>query len=482
MPQIDLSIPSSVKEEAARGLKWVEEFGRGGTSVGRTTARRLVNETAATPEFVRKIARYFPRHEVDKEAEGFRPGEDGYPSNGRIAWALWGGDAGRDWSNRKVKELDRQNEKESMSKLETMNFRFNVTETKELNRNGIKVGFIKGYAATFDIDRVNDRIMRGAFRATIAEHKARGRQIRMLWQHNSNELIGGFMPDAAVEDDKGLWVEGDINLETQRGREAYALAKQGVLSDLSIGYIAKDYDIQSGVRDIKEIDLYEVSLVSEPANTLARIVEVKSVTEYADLPLADVTTEWDSEAAIARVREFTGSTEEPSDSYENAFLWYDDENEEDFTAYKLPIADVIEGKLVAVPRAIFSAAAAVQGARGGLDIPEYDRPSLIAHIERYYEKMGRESPFEKGLGIDELKQMPIHLLQAKIKSAGFDRKASKLLTDCYLADQIGIKRRRDAAEICGADKGAQGAAEKQSQGFEEAMKALTEANTFFNKI
>jgi len=93
--EIDLSIPDGVKKEAQRGLDWVSEFGRGGTEVGRGTARHLVDRTESTPAKVRQIARYFPRHEVDKDAEGYRPGEDGYPSNGRIAWALWGGDPGK---------------------------------------------------------------------------------------------------------------------------------------------------------------------------------------------------------------------------------------------------------------------------------------------------------------------------------------------------------------------------------------------------
>jgi HK97 family phage major capsid protein len=62
---------------------------------------------------------YFARHEVDKEAEGFRPGEEGYPSAGRIAWALWGGDAGQSWANRKSAELDREDEERTMDKVST---------------------------------------------------------------------------------------------------------------------------------------------------------------------------------------------------------------------------------------------------------------------------------------------------------------------------------------------------------------------------
>jgi hypothetical protein len=88
----------AMKEEAQRGLDWRNEFGRGGTEVGIARARDIVNGRDLSEETIGRMVSYFARHEVDKEAEGFRPGEDGYPSNGRIAWALWGGDPGKTWA------------------------------------------------------------------------------------------------------------------------------------------------------------------------------------------------------------------------------------------------------------------------------------------------------------------------------------------------------------------------------------------------
>lgn len=88
----------AMKEEAQRGLDWRREFGRGGTEVGIARARDIVNGKNLSLDTVKRMKSFFARHEVDKEAEGFRLGEDGYPSNGRIAWALWGGDAGKDWA------------------------------------------------------------------------------------------------------------------------------------------------------------------------------------------------------------------------------------------------------------------------------------------------------------------------------------------------------------------------------------------------
>ena len=96
----------AMREEAQRGLDWRSEYGRGGTEVGIARARDISNGENLSMETVQRMASYFARHEVDKEAEGFRPGEDGYPSNGRIAWALWGGDAGQSWANRILEQED----------------------------------------------------------------------------------------------------------------------------------------------------------------------------------------------------------------------------------------------------------------------------------------------------------------------------------------------------------------------------------------
>lgn len=92
--------------EAERGLAWREEFGRGGTLVGVARARDIANKRTLSPSTIRRMRSYFARHEVDKEGEGFRPGEDGYPSAGRIAWALWGGDPGKAWVEDQIDDLE----------------------------------------------------------------------------------------------------------------------------------------------------------------------------------------------------------------------------------------------------------------------------------------------------------------------------------------------------------------------------------------
>jgi hypothetical protein len=107
---IDLKPTTSMVKEAKRGLDWRREFGRGGTSVGVARARDIANRKNLSPSTIGRMVSFFARHEVDKEAEGFNPGEEGYPSNGRIAWALWGGNPGQSWAKKKWEQIKRERE------------------------------------------------------------------------------------------------------------------------------------------------------------------------------------------------------------------------------------------------------------------------------------------------------------------------------------------------------------------------------------
>ena len=117
--KVNLEIPDSFEPtnemaaEAELGLKWREEFGRGGTEVGVARARDISNKRNLSYDTVKRMNSYFSRHEVDKEANGWNDGEDGFPTAGRIAWQLWGGDAGRDWASRIV-ERHREEELHSV--------------------------------------------------------------------------------------------------------------------------------------------------------------------------------------------------------------------------------------------------------------------------------------------------------------------------------------------------------------------------------
>ena len=111
---INFTPPGSVREELRRGLEWHEE-GHSGDGLQPETvawARRMANGEDITPEKAKKMRAWFARHESDKEGEGFSPGEDGYPSPGRVAWALWGGDPAVGWSNKLVEQMEAADRKD----------------------------------------------------------------------------------------------------------------------------------------------------------------------------------------------------------------------------------------------------------------------------------------------------------------------------------------------------------------------------------
>jgi hypothetical protein len=137
----------SMKSEAQKGLDWREEFGRGGTRVGAVRARQIVAGENLSDDTVKRMYSFFSRHEVDKQAEGFSAGEDGYPSNGRIAWALWGGDAGYAWSRRIVEKLKK--EEKSMKDKEDRHI-LNVSETDE----SVIVEFAKEHEEEMEAEEV----------------------------------------------------------------------------------------------------------------------------------------------------------------------------------------------------------------------------------------------------------------------------------------------------------------------------------------
>lgn len=115
---IDFTPPDGVRDEAARGLEWREEHDRGGTEVGVARARDLGNGRAVSPETARRMKAYFDRHESDQKGEGWSPGEDGFPSAGRIAWALWGGDPGRAWAGKLVDQIEAADDKATASRCD----------------------------------------------------------------------------------------------------------------------------------------------------------------------------------------------------------------------------------------------------------------------------------------------------------------------------------------------------------------------------
>lgn len=273
-------------------------------------------------------------------------------------------------------------------------------------------GTIEGYLAVFgNVDLDGDMIEPGAFKDTIAEaekrRKERGTKYLMplLWQHDVYDPIGGIVE--MREEKKGLYIKAEIDLDIPQGQRAYSGLKKGYIRGLSIGYQTEKADYKGDVRVLKRVRLFEGSVVTFPANPEANVervktrkggeavedgMEAKGVGGKTDWPLADRDRSWDADAARKRLVEWATDENGNLDAAKmrTVHFWYDGNNPDNVTAYKLPFCDVIDGKVMAVPRAIFTVAAVLQGARGGVDIPEEDKAKVRRKVESYYARMRRE--------------------------------------------------------------------------------------------
>ena len=258
----------AMAREATRGLEWREEFGRGGTEIGVARARDIKNRRNLSLDTIKRMVSYFARHEVDKQGEGFSAGEDGYPSAGRIAWALWGGDPGKSWANNIA---DREDEK-SMQPIQHKAIA--LTLKREPDQDGV----FEGYASVFGVvDQGMDVVERGAFRKSLGS-----RRVKMLWQHDMAQPIGVW--DEITEDERGLFVRGRLLKEVDKGREAMALMRAGAIDSMSIGYRTMEAVAEGDgrVRKLTEIDLFEISLVTFPMLPDAKITAVKAISNERD--------------------------------------------------------------------------------------------------------------------------------------------------------------------------------------------------------
>ncbi len=156
---------------------------------------------------------------------------------------------------------------------------------------GDALGVFGGYGAVFGNEDANqDAIAPGAFKVTLAKLKAEGRAASMYMQHGP--LLGGDPRPVGVwtqieEDDRGLAVKGKlVGMDTETGKFNYALVKEGAMKGLSIGFKTRkaDYpkDGKGPRRILKEIDLFEISIVDQPANALALVDSIKSVDDMTE--------------------------------------------------------------------------------------------------------------------------------------------------------------------------------------------------------
>jgi len=281
-----------MQDEAQRGLDWRSEFGRGGTEIGIARARDIVNGRNLSDETVRRMKAYFDRHEIDKEAEGFRPGEDGYPSNGRIAWALWGGDPGRSWANKHAKadaidEAARnviQPDQKAGAEMSEREIRRGVpVEIREDDTGEIKVA---GYAAVFGEETniggmFTESIQRGAFKAAIKRD-----DVVFLINHEGLPLARTRSGTLKLsEDQRGLYMEAMLDQSDPDVRSIVPKMKRGDLDKMSFAFrpVRQVWDDSKPIprRVIQEAQLFDVSIVTTPAYDGTEIA-LRSLQQFRD--------------------------------------------------------------------------------------------------------------------------------------------------------------------------------------------------------
>ncbi len=158
-------------------------------------------------------------------------------------------------------------------KIQNKNFNF---ELKEVSDEGV----FSGYASVFDVvDLQDDKVEKGAFENTI-----KNKMPAILWQHNASDVIG--VCEKIEEDTTGLYLEGRLLLDIEKAHEAFILLKNRAIKGLSIGYNAVQWEWREEdgryIRILKELDLWEISLVTFPANELAIVDDVKGISNTRD--------------------------------------------------------------------------------------------------------------------------------------------------------------------------------------------------------
>jgi HK97 family phage prohead protease len=257
--------PDSVRNNARRVLKYVEENGWGpcGTPVGKQRANQLANGEAVSVDTIKRMFSYLSRHEVDLESSSSY--SDGC---GLLMYDAWGGKAALVWSRNKLKELE---------KTSDMGF-----VTKGLNQgftdSDMKQGIVSGYFAVFgnkDLD--GDVIEPGAFAKTVMERGPQGKQlIKYLLDHDKNKVVAKITN--LYEDSKGLRYEAKIGTHTA-GQDFQKMIESELINQHSFGFrtIKEQFDQEAKANLIKEVMMYEGSAVQFlGANPETTFIDLKS--------------------------------------------------------------------------------------------------------------------------------------------------------------------------------------------------------------
>lgn len=329
LEDINTKPTQEMANEAEQALEWREEFGRGGTEVGVARARDLKNRVNLSIRTIKRMFSYFSRHEVDKEGKGFYKGDVGFPSAGRIAWGLWGGDSGFNWVKRKIKEIEEEENRDIMKKHDLRHIQkieetddsiiiyygkakedvemvvdmdsnieedsqevrtitnkeirtFNVSDIELRNDNGVNT--VVGYGAVFNSES-NDL---GGFVEYVAPGAFDGRledDVRFLINHDGLPLARTTNGTLRLSvDERGLKYEADMP-DTTLANDLMTLLRNGTISQSSFAFTVEEDSWENidgkNVRTINKVSrLYDVSSVTYPAYNEAGSFALRSLENW----------------------------------------------------------------------------------------------------------------------------------------------------------------------------------------------------------
>ncbi len=333
LADINTKPTQEMANEAEQALEWRAEFGRGGTEVGVARARDLKNRVNLSIRTIKRMFSYLSRHEVDKKGKGFYKGDEGFPSAGRIAWGLWGGDPGFAWTKRKIKEIEEEENRNIMENKELRHIQkieeneesiiiyyaknkedvevvidmdeevtieeesqeirtvtnkeirtFNVSDIEVRNDDGKNV--VVGYGAVFNSES-NDL---GGFVEYIAPGAFNGRledDVRFLINHDGLPLARTTNNTLRLSvDERGLKYEADMP-DTTLANDLMTLLRNGTISQSSFAFTVEEDSWENvdgrNIRTINKVSrLYDISSVTFPAYNEAGSFALRSLENWQE--------------------------------------------------------------------------------------------------------------------------------------------------------------------------------------------------------
>ena len=272
---VNLDVPQYIRDNAARGLQYLDEgFGGDGLTEGTKREAREMAAGNVSDNKVRKMAPWFARHKVDGQApKNSNPSDPEYPGAGLVAWLLWGGDSNfsdraQNWAQSKIDALDAEADSRSKmsKKIERRTFTVQDVEARQTEDGTMR---LRGYAAVFNDASVplpfKETIAPGAFRKTLSETP----DVRLLINHEGLPLARTKNGTLTLsEDERGLFMDAEI-ADTTEGRDLYKLVERGDVDQMSFAFrvIRQKWNEDRSVRTLTEVSLADgdVSVVTYPA-------------------------------------------------------------------------------------------------------------------------------------------------------------------------------------------------------------------------